>query len=57
MIVTDSRGVQVWPQTRKGDRGNSWHLHLACDADLGTRCVEYRALAALLTIETREAAR
>lgn len=57
MTVTDSRGTQVWPREGKGDRGNSWHLHLACDADLRTRCVEHRALAALLTIETREVAR
>ena len=51
MIITDQNGTQAWPQTGAGDRGNSWHLHLACDADLRTRATEYRALAAQHTIE------
>ena len=55
MIAIHHHGTQVWPRTDAGDRGSYWNLYLACDADLRTRCVEYRALAAQHTIE-KEAA-
>lgn len=48
--VIDHHGNQVWPPREYGDRGNGWHLHMACDADLRSRSATVALLAETITI-------